>query len=76
MFVQGSRVYWSFGLVSEHVSVFLVLRAGKRDVDFHAWQRSFWITGQAAEQQESSPLNPSHSKSGLDIPRQIFTQAR
>lgn len=22
------------------------------------------------------PLNPSHSKSGLDIPRQIFTQAR
>lgn len=76
VFVQGSRVYWSFGLVSGHVSVFLMLWAGKRDVDFHAWQLSFWITGQAAEQQESSPLNPSHSKSGLDIPRQIFTQAR
>lgn len=45
-------------------------------MDFHAWQISFWVTGQAAEQQASSPLNPSHSKSGLDIPRQIFTQAR
>lgn len=45
-------------------------------MDFHTWQLSFWITGQAAEQQESSPLNPSRSNLGLDIPRQIFTRAR
>lgn len=64
------------GLVSGDALVFLTLRAGKRGVDLCAWQHSFWVTEQVAEQQESLSPNPLHSKSGLDIPQQIFTQAR
>lgn len=70
------QVVLVLGWLVGHALAFIMLWGGKRGVDLHTWQHNFWTTEQPAEQQESSSPNSVSSKSGLDIPWQIFTQAR